>query len=82
MLCDIHQQLCLLEMLDPETIAHLLHSLLRKGRDIPPQHQNCIRNALILHAIGQDFDGFHSNLFVFWEEDEELIRFVIRFFLC
>ena len=82
MIRNIHQKLRLLKMLNPETITHLQNSLLCKWRDISPQHQYGIGHTLILHTICQDFDGLHSNLFVFGKEDEELIGFIIGFFLC
>ena len=81
MVCNIHQKFRLLKMLNPKTITHFQNSLLCKWGDVPAQDQYSIGDTFILHTIRQDFDGFHSNLFVFGEEDEELIGFVIRFFL-
>ena len=48
---DVHQKLCLLEVLNPKAITHFLNGLLRKWRDIPPQDQYCVGDTFILHAI-------------------------------
>lgn len=78
---DIHQELSLLKVLDAEGVTDLLHGLLGKGGDVHPQDEDGIRDPLLLHSVGVHLDRLDSNLFVLGEEYEQLVRFVVSFFL-
>jgi len=81
MISDVHEQLGLLEVLNAEGIANLLHGLLGKGGNINAQDEDGVRYAFLLHPIGIHLDGLDAHLFIFGEEHEQLIGLVVGFFL-
>lgn len=78
---NVHQELGLLEMLNAEGVADLLHCLLGEGGDVHPQDEDGVRDSLLLHTVGVNLDRLDSDLFVLGEEDKQLVGFVIGFFL-
>jgi hypothetical protein len=67
-LSNIHQELCLFEVLNAKGITHFLDSLLGKGSNVYAENHNCVAHVFCPHAVGVDLDGLDSDLFVFWEE--------------
>mmetsp|Transcript_16188 Transcript_16188/g.46507 ORF Transcript_16188/g.46507 Transcript_16188/m.46507 type:complete len:227 (-) Transcript_16188:69-749(-) len=77
---NVHQEFGLLEMLNAEGVADLLHGLLGEGGDVHPQDEDGVRDPLLLHTVGVHLDRFDSDLFVLGKEHEQLIGFVVGFF--
>ena len=78
---NVHQQFRLLEVLDPEAVAHLQHGLLGEGGYVHSQDEDGVRDSLLLHSVRVHLDRLDPDLFILGKEDEQLIGFIIRFFL-
>ena len=81
MLCNVYQEFCFFEMFNSKGVTHFLHCLFGEWCNIHSKHHDGVSNTFCSHTIGVYLDGFHSNLFVFWEEAKKLIGFIVCFFL-
>lgn len=78
---NVHQELGLLKVLNAEGIADLLHGLLGEGGYVHSQDEDGVRDSLLLHSVRVHLDRLDPDLFILGKEDEQLIGFIIRFFL-
>lgn len=56
---------------------HLLQTLLGKWCHVGRHHHQRPLNPLRPHSLGQDLDGLDADLGLLWEEDEQLVCWVV-----